>query len=55
MLILKGDPRMTLYFNRGKAAGESGYKGRCPYVSSAKTELVFAWEQGRDQALEVAA
>lgn len=46
---------MTLYFNRGKAAGECGYKGQCPYISGTNKELVWAWEQGRNHALKVVA
>lgn len=50
-MFITGNPRMTLFFNRGIAAGESGYTGRCPYVAGTETELLWAWEQGREQAL----
>lgn len=55
VLTIKGDPQMTLFFNRGVEAGKAGRTGRCPYVAGTRKDLLWAWELGRDQALEAAA
>lgn len=54
-MTILGNAVMLHFFNLGKLAGQEGVTAPCPYTENTARWMIWAWEQGRDEALEAAA